>query len=132
MNFMEFLTDEYTSIKMTHYFNGFIFNKIPLFKRLKLREVISFKALYGRLTDENNPDLRTELYRFPTDPDGNPTSFAFDNGIPYIEASVGIMNLFKLFRVEFLQRLTYLDNSNVTSLFGVQGLGIRAKGKVDF
>ena len=52
--------------------------------------------------------------------------------MPYVEASVGIMTLFKLFRVKFLQRVTYLDNPNIPSLFGVKGLGIRAKGKVDF
>lgn len=132
MNFMEFLSDEYTSLKVTHYFNGFIFNKLPLFKRLKLREVVSLKALYGNLTSDNNPDLNPELYRFPTAPDGTPSTFPFEKGVPYVEASVGIMNLFKLFRVEFLQRVTYLDNPNIPSLFGVKGLGIRAKGKVDF
>ncbi len=132
MNFMEFLSDEYTSAKVTHYFNGFIFNKIPLFKRLKLREVLSFKALYGNLTAENNPDLNADLFKFPTAKDGSTSTFAFDKGIPYVEASVGIMNLFKLFRVEFLQRLTYLDNPGVPTMFGVKGLGIRAKGKIDF
>lgn len=132
MNFMEFLSDEYTSLKVTHYFNGFIFNKIPLFKRLKLREVVSFKALYGNLTSDNNPDLNPDLYKFPTAPDGSASTFPFEKGVPYIEASVGIMNLFKLFRVEFLQRITYLDNPNIPTLFGVKGLGIRAKGKIDF
>ncbi len=132
MNFMEFLSDEYASLKITHYFNGFIFNKLPLFKHLKLREVLSFKALYGNLTPENDPNIHPELYRFPTDVDGNPSTFAFDKGIPYVEASVGVMNLFKVFRLELLQRLTYLDNPNISSTFGVQGLGIRAKGKIDF
>ena len=132
MNFMEFISDEYVSLKVTHYFNGFIFNKIPLFKRLKWREVLSLKALYGNLTDDNNPDIHTELYKFPVDVNGNPSTFAFTNGIPYLEASVGIMNFFKVFRIEFLQRLTYLDNPDVPTMFGVKGLGIRAKGKIDF
>lgn len=132
MNFMEFLSDEYTSAKVTHYFNGFIFNKIPLFKRLKLREVVSFKALYGNLTADNDPTLNPDLYNFPVDKDGNTSTFGFDKGVPYVEASVGVMNLFKLFRVEFLQRLTYLDNPNIPTMFGVKGLGIRAKGKIDF
>lgn len=132
MNFMEFISDEYTSVKATHYFNGFIFNKIPLFKKLKWREVLSVKALYGNLTADNNPDLHPELYRFPTDADGNPSTFAFKNGIPYLEVSAGIMNFFKVFRLEFLQRLTYLDNPGIPTMFGVKGLGIRAKGKIDF
>jgi hypothetical protein len=132
MNFMEFISDEYTSVKATHYFNGFIFNKIPLFKKLKWREVLSVKALYGNLTADNNPDLHPELYRFPTDADGNSSTFAFKNGVPYLEVSAGIMNFFKVFRIEFLQRLTYLDNPGVPTMFGVKGLGIRAKGKIDF
>ena len=77
MNFMEFISDEYTSLKITHYFNGFVFNKIPLFKRLKWREVISFKALYGNLTNDNNPDINTSLFKFPVDINGDPSTFAF-------------------------------------------------------
>jgi hypothetical protein len=132
MNFMEFISDEYASLKVTHYFNGLIFNKLPLFKRLKLREVLSFKALYGNLTSANNPNNNSDLYQFPVDVDGNPSTFAFKNGVPYVEASVGIMNLFKILRLEFLQRLTYIDNPGVPTMFGVKGLGIRAKGKIDF
>ena len=48
MNFMEFMSDEYFTLKATHSFNGAILNKIPLLKRLKLREIISLKMLYGR------------------------------------------------------------------------------------
>ncbi len=132
MNFMEFVSDEFASLKINYYLNGFIFNKIPLFKRLKWREVVSVKALYGNLTDDNNPDLRPNLFVFPTAPNGNQAIYTFDRGIPYVEASVGIMNFFKFFRVELLQRLTYLDNPDIGSTFGVTGLGIRAKGKVDF
>ena len=95
-------------------------------------EVLSIKALYGNLTDENNPDINNELYKFPVDINGDPSTFAFKNGVPYVEASIGIMNFFKVFRVVFLQRLTYLENPGVPTMFGIKGLGIRAKGKVDF
>ncbi|OFY95970.1 MAG: hypothetical protein A3K10_06180 [Bacteroidetes bacterium RIFCSPLOWO2_12_FULL_31_6] len=132
MNFMEFLSDEYATINISHYFNGFLFNKIPLFKKLKWREVITLKALYGNLTADNDPSLHPELFRFPLDVDGNPSTFTFDKGIPYIELSAGVMNIFKIIRIDVLQRLTYLDNPDMTSLFGVKGLGIRAKGKIDF
>ncbi len=132
MNFMEFISDEFASVKLTHYFNGFVFNKIPLFKRLKWREVLSIKALYGNLTRDNDPNIKTDLYKFPVDLKGDPSTFAFKEGVPYVEASIGIMNFFKVFRIEFLQRLTYLDNPGVPTMFGVKGLGIRAKGKVDF
>ena len=88
--------------------------------------------MYGNLTSENDPNVHTELYKLPMDKYGNPSTFAFKNGIPYVEASAGIMNLFKIFRLELLQRITYLDNPDIPSMFGVKGLGIRAKAKVDF
>ena len=132
MNFMEFMSDEYFTLKATHSFNGAILNKIPLLKRLKLREIISLKMLYGRLTTENDPDFHPELFRFPADEDGTPITYKFDGKIPYIEVSAGVSNIFKIFRIDLLQRVTYLDNVDVSSTFGIKGLGIRAKGKVDF
>jgi len=132
MSFMEFISDEFISLNATHYFNGFIFNKVPLFKRLKWREVLSAKALYGNLTSDNNPEIKTDLFRFPLDTDGTPSTFAFQNGIPYLEVSAGVSNVFKILRIEFLQRLTYLDNPSIPTMFGVKGLGLRAKGKIDF
>ncbi|MCO6500322.1 MAG: carboxypeptidase-like regulatory domain-containing protein [Vicingus serpentipes] len=132
MNFMEFMSDEYITIKATHSFNGAILNKIPLLKRLKWREIIALKMLYGRLTSENDPDFHSDLFRFPVDKDGTPITYKFDSKIPYMEISAGVSNILKIFRVDLLQRVTYLDNVDIGSTFGVKGLGIRAKGKIDF
>lgn len=132
MNFMEFMSDEYASLKVTHNFNGAIFNRIPLFKHLKLREIVSCKLLYGRLTNANDPLLNPNLFKFPVNDDGSQITYRYKTGVPYIEASVGVANIFKILRVDLLQRLTYLDNNDVSSMFGVKGLAIRAKGKVDF
>lgn len=132
MNFMEFMSDEYASLKITHNFNGLLFNRIPLFKHLKLREVASLKLLYGRLTDLNNPDKQKDVFLFPVNDQNETITYQFTNGIPYVEASVGVSNIFKVFRIDLMQRLTYLDNQDVGSLFGVKGLAIRAKGKIDF
>jgi len=124
MNFLEFVSDEYASLNVDHCFNGFIFNKIPLLKKLKLREVVSFKALYGSLDKSNNPDYQSDLFKFPTDNQGNPSTFALDKK-PYLEVSVGISNIFKLFRVDLVKRLTYLDHPNVATT------GIRIRYKID-
>ena len=132
MNFMEFLSDEYTTLNVSYYMNGFLFNRIPLFKRLKWREVISLKALYGNLTADNDPTIHPELMVFPKENDGTPLTYTFEKGKPYVEVSAGVMNIFKIVRIDVLQRLTYLDNPDMTTLFGVKGLGIRAKGKIDF
>ncbi len=125
MNFLEFVNDQYISLFVEHHFNGFIFNKIPLFKRLKWRSIISFKGLYGTVTDKNNPDVTPGLMKFPTDSYGNPTTFTL-TGKPYIEVSAGIGNIFKFFRVDVVKRVTYLNNPNVAEY------GIRARFKFDF
>ena len=131
MNFLEFTNDAFVSWNMQHYFNGFIFNKIPLLKRLKLREVITFKGVWGSLNDVNNPNLHPELIQFTTDANGQQETFTLDEK-PYIEASVGVANIFKVGRIDLVQRLNYLDNPNVPELFGTTGLGIRFMVKFEF
>lgn len=132
MNFTEFVTDEYVSLKVTHSFNGLLFNRIPLFKKLKLREVASIKMLYGQLTNMNNPEKQKDLFAFPLGKNNEIVTYPFKAGVPYIEASLGIANIFKILRIDLLQRVTYLDNNDISSLFGVKGLAIRAKAKLDF
>ena len=126
MNFMEFVSDHYAAVNVDHYFNGFFFNKVPLLKKMKLREVVTGKLLYGGLRDENNPDKNPAVFEFPVDySSGLPTTY-FMNKIPYAEVSVGVGNIFKLLRVDLVKRLTYLDHPNVT------GWGIRTLVKFDF
>jgi hypothetical protein len=125
MNFMEFVSDRYISYNIDYSMNGFLFNKIPLLKKLKLREAASFKILYGGLRNENKPDKSSDAFKFPTNELGQTTTFVPD-GRPYMEASVGIANIFKLFRVDLVKRLTYLDNPNVAKW------GVRTLVKFDF
>lgn len=147
MNFIEFVSDEYVQLNLRHYFNGFIFNRIPLFKRLKLREVVTFKAIYGRLSDSNNPETNPNAIIFPQRPlfddAGEPLldangqqvyqqeTFAYGSK-PYVEASFGILNVFKFLRLETIKRFTYLDHPNVPTMFGVKGLALRARVYVEF
>jgi len=125
MNFLEFVSDHYASVKVDYCLNGFILNKIPLFKKLKWREYISFKALYGGLRSENDPTLHPSLLQFPTGTNGVPETFTLNNG-PYAEGGVGIGNIFKIFRVDLVDRFSYLNNPNTSRL------GIRASALFDF
>jgi hypothetical protein len=125
MNFMEFVSDHYASVSTDYYFNGFIFNKLPLIKKLKLREVAGFKMVYGGVRRENDPTYNKETFLFPTDENGQTTTFSLA-GKPYMEASAGISNIFKLLRVDLIKRLTYLDNPDVPNW------GIRFRAKFDF
>jgi len=125
MNFLEFASDKYIALNIQHNFGGFFFNKIPMIKQLKWREVVSFKGLYGGLDKQNRPDNTNGLLRFPVDSDGRTLTQTLEKK-PYIEASVGIANIFKLFRVDYVRRMTY------TYLPGISKWGIRARFKLDF
>lgn len=125
MNFMEFISDHHAAVNVQYYMNGFILNKLPLIKHLQLREVFSFKALYGGLRDENNPTYNRNVYAWQTNTDGDISSFTFGSK-PYMEASVGLSNIFKILRVDLVKRLNYLDQPNVSQW------GVRARIKFDF
>jgi hypothetical protein len=136
MNFMEFVADEYVNLNIQHFFLGAIFNEIPLLKKLKLREIVTMKFLYGRLTDDNNPNLpaNEDLIQFQNTSTpllSQPLTYTL-NSEPYIEGSFGVSNIFKFLRVDLVKRFTYLDNPNVPNLFGVSGLGLRFRFKVEF
>ncbi len=133
MNFLEFVSDEYVSFNVRYFMNGFIFNKIPLIKRLKLREIVSFKLLYGRISDSNNPNLEENdhLIELPLDENGMTSTFTLEDK-PYMEGSVGITNIFKVLTLDLVKRMTYLDLPNQANLFGVKGLGIRFRFGLEF
>ncbi len=124
MNFLEFVSDRYAGISVDHHFNGLFFNRIPLLKKLKLRELVSVKALWGSVSANNNPNIHPELYQYPT-LEGKTTTFSLNQGA-YVEGSAGIGNIFKLIRVDVVKRFSYLNNPYVSPM------GIRARFKFDF
>lgn len=123
LNNMEFLNDRYASLDMSWDLNGKIFNRIPLLKKLKWREFIGVKCLWGKLTDKNNPYLHL----------GDPILMEFPEGCnimdphrPYVEMLVGVHNIFKILHVEYVRRLNYLD------LPTAQKQGIRFMFRISF
>lgn len=111
MNYYEFASDQYASLGLFHHFEGLFLNKIPLLRKLKWREVISAKAVIGTVNDQNRSTLI-----FPN------SLHSLNNG-PYVESSVGIENIFKVFRVDVLFRNTYLRQNaaaNIGVKFGFQ------------
>ena len=98
---MEFIMDKYIALYVTYNLRGLIFNRIPLWNRLNLREVVSFSGIYGGLSPKNIPGPTTPgLYLFP---DGcNPMGKA-----PYLELTAGIDNILEVLRIDYVRRLTY-------------------------
>ena len=105
---MEFMSDRYASVFVSYFTNGAIFNHIPLIKKLKLREVFSFRGYLGSLRNENIPAENNDLYMFPAS--AHATRM---RGKPYMEVSAGIDNILKLFRVDYVWRLNYRDTPDV-------------------
>lgn len=132
MNFIEFVTDKYVRLNVQHFFDGYIFNRIPLLKKLKLKEAISFKGIYGGLDDANDPRINNDLLQFNADENGNPLTAPFDPRTPFIEWGVGVYNIFRFLRFDVIKRVNYLNRPNIEEVFGVKGLGIRGRLKVEF
>ncbi len=113
MNYYEFVSDEYFGLHLEHHFMGLFLNKIPLIKKLKMREVIEFRGLYGNLNKQHSKIL------------------AFPQGLgglkkPYLEIGAGLENIFKVIRIEAVWRLNYLDNPDV------QNFAILTTFQIDF
>jgi len=106
MNYFEFASDKYASLWVFHHFEGLMFNKIPLFRKLRWREVVTYKVLFGSVSNKNK-----EMLLFPS------TLRALDKG-PYHEISAGIENIFKFFRIDAFWRLSYTENIRIP--FGVK------------
>lgn len=121
MNAMEFANDQFVSWDVTYWMNGLIFNRIPLVKKLKLREVLSFRGLYGSLTSKNDPAKSADVYRFPELANCQPMGKK-----PYMELGVGIDNILSFLRVDYVWRLTYRDTP------GVDKQGLRVQVHIAF
>ncbi len=109
MNYIEFVSDEFASLSVQWHLNGYLLNKIPLMRKLRLREVASAKVLTGRMVQDTRSvmEFSEELY-------------TFDNGKPYMEVGVGIENILNIFRIDLVWRLSYLNHPNIEQI-GIRG-----------
>ena len=131
---LEFLNDRYASLLYEWDFNGKIFNRIPLLKRLKWRECIGVNVLWGQLTDKNNPAhsgyTDPDLFYFPghfkSDGSYEQNTVCMDPHKPYVEWRVGIHNIFKLIEIDYVRRLNYKEDPNANKW------GVRFKVRVTF
>ena len=102
MQLFEFVADQSFQWSFSHHFNGFFFNKIGGFSKLKWREIIHTKGVIGTLRPENQAlipqEIQSEQNLIPIN--------GFSN-MPYMEAGLGIENMFRFFRVDTIWRLTY-------------------------
>lgn len=108
INNMEFFNDQYMSLILGWDLNGKLFNNIPLLKKLKCREFIGARILWGKLSDRNNPMIQDNcssqwLLEFPEG------TYIMNPKHPYYEVAIGIHNIFNILHLEYIRRLNYLD-----------------------
>ncbi len=111
INYLEFIHDEYIHSYLEYHLNGFFMNRLPLFRRLGLREVVSAKAMYGTLSDSQKKGIDL--------PEGALTA---ENG--YLEVGVGLENVLRFFRIEGVWRV------QPVSKIGAPSFGLRAKFEI--
>jgi len=114
MDFSEFTSDQYASFNYRHSFQGLILNRIPLLKKLKWRLVGTVNVLYGSVRQENFDIIPSE------DVNGDQVyPFNALSEKPYVEVGYGIENIFRVARIDFFHRLTYLDDPSISD-FGIK------------
>lgn len=114
MDYFEFSADKFIELKYKHSFEGFIFNRLPLLRKLKLRSIISASAIWGSISDTN-----IAVSEFDIDINGNPDlPFLRWNSNPYLEVGYGVENILKVVTIQAFHRLTYLDED--VNKFGVK------------
>lgn len=120
---MEYILDSYISWDIKYSLNGLIFNRIPLLKKLEMREVITTSGIWGTLRDCNNPaiDRSGNLFKFPD------RSIAAEMGsVPYTELGIGVENILKFLRFDYYIRLTHRNTP------GASNQGFRFAVHVEF
>ncbi len=118
---MEFVNDQALSWDLTYWGNGILMNRLPLIKRLRLREVITLRGIWGSLSDKNDPAKNPSVFLFPADTPCMPMGDK-----PYMEAGVGLDNIFTILRIDYVWRLTYRENA------GTDRHGIRVQLHFNF
>ena len=114
LDFYEFVTDTYATLHLEHNFNGRLFSRIPLIRKLNLREIVGLRGAWGTLS-EGNIALNA--------PASVSTPLIAPSQKIYYEYSFGIGNIAKLFRIDFNFRGNYLETPearpfSITGSFG--------------
>lgn len=103
---LEFINDRQFCWDIDYSLRGWLFRRIPLVKRWRLREHLGVAGFWGDLSAHNHPDNNLRLFAFPH-------GSGVMHGTPYVEVSAGVSNIFRFLRFEYVRRLTYLSNPEV-------------------
>lgn len=121
MDYFEFASDTWTTLRLEHNFMGLLLGRIPYIKKLNWREVVLVNATWGYLSDRNNGVASdapsSALMPFPQ-------GMHKMGAVPFVEAGFGITNIFRLLRVDFIWRCTHRDDARVRPRNFMLNLGV--------
>lgn len=92
MNYLQFVCDKYVYVHADYQMDGLLLHKLPAVYKLGLREVVGAKMMFGSLSDRH-----AQMLDMPEGV-GGPTK-------PYIELNVGLDNILRFFRVDYVHRV---------------------------
>lgn len=113
VNFIEFISDRYVIGFAENRWEGLFFDRIPLLKASKIRLITTERIMLGSLSPKHNQALIIPDFVRPF------------NGVPYVEVGIGIENIFKVIRIDFLYRATH-------QIPGTSPFGIKARYSLNF
>jgi hypothetical protein len=113
LNYFEFISDKYVAGLLEQHWQGLLFDRIPLVKKMKWRLVTTGRIVYGSINEKHSGVMILPTF---TKQFGN---------IPYTELAAGIENIFKFGRIDLVYRATHLDP-------GMSPFGIRARMTFSF
>jgi len=114
LNMFEFVSDKWVSLSYQQYFEGLILNAIPGISKAKWRLLAQGKVLTGSMTADN----------YALNLNGGSKPFNKLGSTPYIEVGYGIENIFRLFRIDFVHRITYRDSNNESNQAPHRNFGV--------
>lgn len=109
MNYFEFFADQFATLHLDWYTQGYIWAKLPLLKKLKFKEVFSVRAAYGTISEKNR-EINIDTN----------TNFIAPDQQPYTELGVGLENILKFIRIDAIWRVNYLDTRPDIEKFGLR------------
>lgn len=107
MNPLEFVNSRQLSWDIDYDMRGVLFRRIPVIKKLRIREHLGFSGIWGTLNNNTKPENNYNLYLFP------PETRSMNAKTPYLEYNIGLSNILKVLRVSYVRRLTYLQEPNI-------------------
>ena len=97
----EFAADRYLSLQTRLALGGMLFDRVPLLQKLGWRERLTFNAFWGDLSPGNRDFNKAQQLIAP-------------NKKPFMEAGIGVENIFHLFSIDYVKRLNYLNSPGAT------------------